>query len=103
MSQGDMAAALEPFAQAEASLIHRFRGTGLGLPMARALMRLHGGELSLESELGAVTPVTGPFPRERVLGGNGRKGNGKRGRGRIGNGGNGNGGNGGGNGGGAPA
>jgi signal transduction histidine kinase len=102
MSQDDMAAALEPFAQAESSLTRRFQGTGLGLPLARALMRLHGGDLSLESEVGRGTTVTVRFPRERVLNGNGRNGNGKRGRGRNGQGHKGNGGNGG-NGGGAPA
>jgi signal transduction histidine kinase len=96
MSQDDMATALEPFAQVDSSLTRRFPGTGLGLPLARALMRLHGGDLSLESRVGQGTTVTVRFPRERVLNGNGKNGQGRKGNGRKGNGRKGDGGNGGG-------
>jgi signal transduction histidine kinase len=45
----------------------RAEGTGLGLPLAKALIELHGGSILLESELGHGTAVTLRFPPERVL------------------------------------
>ncbi len=44
-------------------------GTGLGLPLARKLVELHGGCLSIASQPGAGTTVSVKFPAERVLGG----------------------------------
>ena len=42
-------------------------GTGLGLPLSRRLVELHGGDLTLVSRLGAGTTVTIELPRSRVL------------------------------------
>ncbi|RNL64753.1 response regulator [Zhongshania marina] len=42
----------ESFAQAEAGTNRRFGGTGLGLVISQRLIRLMGGELEVESELG---------------------------------------------------
>jgi signal transduction histidine kinase len=60
-------AALEPFKQLDGRLARRFEGVGLGLPLALALVRLHGGELRVESALGKGTTVSIDFPRERVV------------------------------------
>jgi two-component system cell cycle sensor histidine kinase PleC len=59
--------ALEPFKQLDAGLERRFEGLGLGLPLANALMRLHGGSLAIHSEPGRGTTVSLNFPRERAI------------------------------------
>jgi signal transduction histidine kinase len=58
----DLAHVLEPFAQAESGLARNFDGTGLGLPIAKALMALHGGSLELASTVGVGTTVTLRLP-----------------------------------------
>ena len=59
--------ALEPFNQLDAGLERRFEGLGLGLPLANALMRLHGGSLAIHSEPGHGTTVNLDFPAERMV------------------------------------
>ncbi|HLI11270.1 MAG TPA: MHYT domain-containing protein [Alphaproteobacteria bacterium] len=63
----DIPKALERFGQVDSSLSRRYEGTGLGLPLARRLMELHGGRLELESELGHGTTVTIAFPADRLI------------------------------------
>jgi two-component system cell cycle sensor histidine kinase PleC len=59
--------ALEPFSQVSDPVESRgFQGTGLGLPLARAMTELHQGRLLLDSELNKGTTVTLTFPKERV-------------------------------------
>jgi signal transduction histidine kinase len=59
--------ALEPFGQIDNQYSRHFNGTGLGLPIARSLIELHGGQLNLQSELGNGTEVTFVLPPERVV------------------------------------
>jgi signal transduction histidine kinase len=58
----DLPRVLEPFAQAEQVLTRTHGGTGLGLPLAKMLTSLHGGELSIESKLGEGTIVSVRLP-----------------------------------------
>ena len=44
-------------------------GTGLGLPLVKSLIELHGGTLELESEEGKGTLATIVFPTDRVRSG----------------------------------
>ncbi len=61
--------ALEPFGQIydSAHAAKENQGTGLGLPLAKAMVELHGGNLSLDSDAGKGTTVTLTFPARRVL------------------------------------
>ncbi len=59
--------AMSHFGQVDAKLERNYEGTGLGLPLARSLIELHGGTIRLESEVGVGTTVTVRFPAERVF------------------------------------
>ena len=63
----DIAVALMPFGQIENALSRKHQGTGLGLPLTKALIELHNGVLDLDSKLGVGTTVTVTFPPERVV------------------------------------
>ena len=62
MSPDDVAVALTPFGQVDNRLERRYEGTGLGLPLTKAFIELHGGRLSFDSARGAGTRVTVTFP-----------------------------------------
>ncbi|HUI35555.1 MAG TPA: HAMP domain-containing sensor histidine kinase [Stellaceae bacterium] len=62
----DLERVLEPFNQVEDHLTRENEGVGLGLPLARAMIRLHGGELNLTSEVGIGTLVDLTLPANRL-------------------------------------
>jgi signal transduction histidine kinase len=62
----DIPRAMSAFGQVDASWSRRYEGAGLGLPISRALIRLHGGTLDLESQPGTGTIVTVRLPPGRV-------------------------------------
>jgi len=59
--------AMTPFGQVQASYSRGHEGTGLGLPIAAALTRLHGGEFQVHSEPGRGTTVFFTLPPARKL------------------------------------
>ncbi|MEQ9151380.1 MAG: ammonium transporter [Parvibaculaceae bacterium] len=68
MAKKDIPIALEPFRQiGKDSNIYSTEGTGLGLPLTRALARMHGATLVIESEPGEGTTITVRMPHDRVL------------------------------------
>jgi len=58
---------LLPFGQAQDGRAHPHQGAGLGLPLAKALVELHGGRLSIASRLNVGTSVTVELPAARRL------------------------------------
>jgi PAS domain S-box-containing protein len=67
MAADDIAQALTPFKQIDNSLARKYEGAGLGLPLAKDLVELHGGTLEVTSELGKGTVVTCRFPPARTV------------------------------------
>ncbi|HEY9079358.1 PAS domain-containing sensor histidine kinase [Magnetovibrio sp.] len=59
--------ALEKFGQVDSSLSRKHEGTGLGLPLTKGLVELHGGVMEIFSEPDKGTTVTIRFPAERVI------------------------------------
>jgi two-component system cell cycle sensor histidine kinase PleC len=71
MSAGEVEMALRPFGQIDSGFNKRHEGTGLGLPIAYALTRMHGGELRIDSEKGHGTRICIILPTVRGAGGDG--------------------------------
>jgi len=67
MKPTDIPRVLIPFQQLEGAWERKYEGTGLGLPLTKALLTLHGGSLQIDSELGLGTTVTARFPVERTI------------------------------------
>ncbi len=57
MDAAEIETAMSPFGQVDSGFNKRHEGTGLGLPIAFALARLHGGDLRIQSAKGAGTRV----------------------------------------------
>ncbi len=64
--EDDIVKALTPFVQVDSELNRRYQGTGLGLPLSKNLMELHGGRLEISSIYGSGTTVTIYLPSNRV-------------------------------------
>jgi PAS domain S-box-containing protein len=62
----DASRIFEPFVQAEEGMSRRFSGVGLGLSIARKIARLHGGDVTLESQFGVGTTARFELPPSRV-------------------------------------
>jgi signal transduction histidine kinase len=63
----DIDRALNRFGQIDSHLQRKQEGTGLGLPLTKAMTELHGGRLEIASMPGAGTRVTVRLPPERIL------------------------------------
>jgi two-component system, cell cycle sensor histidine kinase PleC len=67
MSADEVGLAMMPFRQVDNSLARKYEGTGLGLPLVKALVELHGGRLQLRSTPKIGTSVTAIFPAQRIV------------------------------------
>lgn len=67
MSEQDIVRALQPFEQVNSLHSRKHEGTGLGLFICCNLMQIHGGSLTIDSEVGTGTTVTARFPPKRTI------------------------------------
>ncbi len=67
MTHAEIEVALSPFGQVDSNLARRHEGTGLGLPICRSLIQLHGGEMIVESVPNVGTTLTAHFPAARTV------------------------------------
>ena len=67
MSQEEILVALTPFGQVDGSRSRWREGTGLGLPIAKALVELHGGDIQIRSVKGKGTEVAVVLPAKNSV------------------------------------
>lgn len=65
--EDDLSRVFDPFVQADGSLERRYDGAGLGLPLTKAMVELHDGDIEITSRLGEGTTVTVRLPASRVV------------------------------------
>lgn len=63
----DIPKALSRFGQVDGDLNRQYEGTGLGLPLSKALVEIHAGVFDLQSKVGVGTTITLRFPAERIV------------------------------------
>ncbi len=66
IAAADLPLALAPFGRIEASVSAGTQGAGLGLPITRAIVEGHGGDLFVNSQKGVGTTVFLALPEDRV-------------------------------------
>jgi len=73
MTDKEIVEAFEPFRRIDHALTSNFEGIGLGLPLTKAMVEMHGGKLEVASISNHGTTATLVFPAERVRGPNARQ------------------------------
>lgn len=67
IAKANLPVILAQFGHADSERRRRNAGAGIGLPLSDVLVRQHGGQITISSELGEGTHVTIAFPPERVV------------------------------------
>lgn len=67
MTPEEVSLALQPFRQIESAYCRKHHGLGLGLPLAKSVIELHGGTLAIESQPQVGTKVIVTLPAERSI------------------------------------
>jgi signal transduction histidine kinase len=63
----DMAKVMTSFGQVESKVSRKYEGSGLGLPLAKHLVELHGGTMTIQSQVDVGTTVTIVLPSDRIV------------------------------------
>ncbi|MEY4706774.1 MAG: hypothetical protein RJB58_497 [Pseudomonadota bacterium] len=66
MTEDEITQAMTPFGQVENKMTATHNGTGLGLPLAKAMLELHDGTLAISSMPGRGTRIVLNFPASRI-------------------------------------
>ena len=66
IAKEDLAKVFERFSQVDDGLARKYEGAGLGLPICKHLVELHGGTLTIDSILYAGTTATVTLPISRI-------------------------------------
>ena len=67
IAEADLPYITEPYWRADVARVRGQEGTGLGLPLVKAMAELHGGGIEVDSEVGEGTSVTVWLPSDRVV------------------------------------
>ncbi len=67
IAAADIPYAMQPFGRLHSSKLAQAPGIGIGLPLTRSLCELHGGTLTLASDIGVGTEARLWFPSTRLL------------------------------------
>lgn len=67
IAEDDLPVVFERFGQVDSKLARKYEGTGLGLPLARQIIELHGGSLSIDSKVNEGTVVSVTLPYKRII------------------------------------
>ena len=67
MSAEDIPKIMASFGQLESRVSRKYKGSGLRLPLAKHLVELHGGTLTVESQVDVGTTVTIILPSGRIV------------------------------------
>lgn len=73
MAVEDIPRVMEPFTQIASPMTRQHEGTGLGLPLVKKLVELHGGSIDMETAPGEGTTVRVRLPASRVVTGGGQR------------------------------
>jgi len=65
--EADIAKVMAPFEQVDNLFTREHTGTGLGVPLVRELVALHGGTFTIDSVPDTRTTITVRFPAERII------------------------------------
>lgn len=67
IAQEHLGKAMSLFGQVDSSLGREYEGSGLGLPLSKGLVELHGGNMRLDSKVGRGTEVIVTLPSSRLI------------------------------------
>jgi PAS domain S-box-containing protein len=64
IAEKDLSRLFQPFVQVDSNLNRQYEGTGLGLAMVKQIVELHGGQVTVKSQLGQGSCFTVALPYE---------------------------------------
>jgi signal transduction histidine kinase len=66
IASADLTKLFQPFIQIDSSLSRKYEGTGLGLVLVKQIVELHGGDVTIDSEVGRGSCFTAIVPQTHL-------------------------------------